>query len=492
MVMYRINYLLLAGLMFCLVLTTLTQDARAMPAFARKYQTSCATCHEAFPRLNGVGEAFRLNGFKFTDDELYIKEEPVELGDEAYKRLWPNAIWPSDMPGMPPLSLTLDNDASYDIGGTQSARTEFKFPQRAKLLGAGAMGDNMSVFVELGFTRQGAGGGDHHGGAATEEGTDTDVEGWVQFEDLFGRENMYNIRLGTIGMHEIGLFTARGHNSFSISNYLYSAWSMPTPTHDNVADVLAITEDGIDYDGNPFTIHAQPGIELNGFGKKWRYALGLVNGNGDKFNDNNTEKDVYLQLAYKFGGMGFDGSGMEDQETLGSASDPWRDDSLTCSLFGYYGTSPVTIDDDDPADEFASNQSDRFWRLGPGLLWRTGDLQLGSGYIWGKNDNPFGALSTDAVDSKSWFVEANYFAKPWLIPYARYETLTLDLPNEVSNTDEASWASGADQERFIIGTKMLLRANVSLGLEGILYTKDDREGSNDDNSMFLASLKIAF
>ncbi|MHC4143850.1 MAG: hypothetical protein ACYSUD_03630 [Planctomycetota bacterium] len=153
-------------------------------------------------------------------------------------------------------------------------------------------------------------------------------------------------------------------------------------------------------------------------GRSWRYALGIVNGNGDNFNDNNTEKDVYLQVAHKIGGIGFDGSGMEEGDDLSAASDPWRDDSVTVSVFGYWGTSPVDIER--AADGFESVESDRYWRVGPGLLWRTGDLQLGGGYIWGKNDNPFGALSNGAVDSKSWFAEVNYFAKPWLIPYARY------------------------------------------------------------------------
>ncbi len=485
---------LLAVLLCCLVFAVLTENAQAMPAFARKYKTSCVTCHEAFPRLNGVGEAFRLNGYKFSDDELYIKEEPVEMGDEAYKRLWPNAIWPSDIPGLPPLSITLDSQASYDVGGTKSARSDFNFPQNAKLLGAGALGDSMSVFLELGFTRTGAGAG-HHGGAATTEGTQTDVEGWVMFEDLFGRENTFNIRVGTIGMHEMGLFTARSHNRFSVSNYLYSSWSMPTPTGHNIATLFTGDEDNasqFDFDGNPFTIHAQPGIELNGFGKQWRYAAGLVNGNGTKYNDNNTEKDVYLQLAYKMGGIGFDGSGM-GEGGLGSGSDPWVDDSVTLSFFGYYGTSPVelkrTVSDVVVLD---SKESDRYWRAGPGILWRTGNLQLGAGYIWGKNDNPFGAVSSKSVNSETWFVEANYFAKPWLIPYARYETLTLDLPSEVSSGDEASWANGADQERVVVGAKMLLRANVSLGLEGIFYLKDDRADSNDDNSMLLASMTFAF
>ncbi|MDM8557111.1 hypothetical protein QUF75_20505 [Desulfococcaceae bacterium HSG7] len=73
--------LILAGL----ILITLTQNSNAMPAFARKYQTSCVTCHATYPRLNAVGEAYRSRGFRFPDDEMYRKREPLELGDEAYK-----------------------------------------------------------------------------------------------------------------------------------------------------------------------------------------------------------------------------------------------------------------------------------------------------------------------------------------------------------------------------------------------------------------------
>ncbi|NQV33831.1 MAG: hypothetical protein HQ515_14145 [Phycisphaeraceae bacterium] len=484
-------------LMCCLGLMVLVEKAQAIPAFARKYQTSCATCHEAYPRLNGVGESFRLNGYRFTDDELYIKDEPVELGDEAYKRLWPQAIWPSDMPGLPPISVTLDNEAIYDIGGTKAARTDFNFPKRSKIMAAGALGDAMSAFVELGFTRQGAG-ASHHGGAATTEGTETEVEGWLQFEDLFGLENAFNFRIGSLGMHEMGLFTARSHNSFSPTGYLYSSWSMPSPGAHNIEDVVAgVTEhDGVSMTGNPYVVHAQPGVELNGFNRSWRYAVGIVNGNAQNFNDNNNEKDVFFQIAHKIGGLGFDGSGTGEQGTLGGASNPWQDDSLTLSFFGYSGTSPVTVtaenDAADEDDDYSSTQADRFWRAGPGALWRTGDLQLGCGYVWGRNKNPFGVVSTGSVASRSWFVEANYFAQPWIMPYARYEVLTLDLPSAVTSTDEASWAQGANQKRIVTGTKMLLRANVSLGIEGILYLKDSRESSYKNNSMVKVTAGIAF
>jgi hypothetical protein len=36
--------------------------ARAVPAFARKYKTSCVTCHTIFPKLTPFGEQFRRNG----------------------------------------------------------------------------------------------------------------------------------------------------------------------------------------------------------------------------------------------------------------------------------------------------------------------------------------------------------------------------------------------------------------------------------------------
>jgi len=68
-------------------------DAGAVPAFARKYQTSCQTCHIVFPKLNAFGEAFRLRGYRLPGEtEDMVKQPPVSLGAPAYKRLWPKAI----------------------------------------------------------------------------------------------------------------------------------------------------------------------------------------------------------------------------------------------------------------------------------------------------------------------------------------------------------------------------------------------------------------
>jgi hypothetical protein len=84
-------------------------SAEAIPAFARKYETSCQTCHVAYPKLNAFGEAFRLRGYRMPGEtEEMIKDKPVSLGAPAWKRLWPKAIWPSDIPGSIPLAARVN------------------------------------------------------------------------------------------------------------------------------------------------------------------------------------------------------------------------------------------------------------------------------------------------------------------------------------------------------------------------------------------------
>src|SRR5437016_3519454 len=45
-------------------LLTLPSPARALPAFARRFNLACGACHSAVPRLNAFGQAFHENGFK--------------------------------------------------------------------------------------------------------------------------------------------------------------------------------------------------------------------------------------------------------------------------------------------------------------------------------------------------------------------------------------------------------------------------------------------
>ncbi len=95
--------------------------SHAIPAFARMYGTSCSTCHIDFPKLNDFGKAFKDAGFKFPkDDESMLKIPPVMLGAPANKELWPKAIWPGTIPGIPPIGLQMNNYFQYT--GTSSGK----------------------------------------------------------------------------------------------------------------------------------------------------------------------------------------------------------------------------------------------------------------------------------------------------------------------------------------------------------------------------------
>ena len=83
----------------------------AIPAFSRKYQTSCTTCHSNYPELNDFGEAFKKNGFKFPkDDEVFVKEPPVMLGAKAQKEAFPKAVYPGEIPGFLPIAFRYEGN----------------------------------------------------------------------------------------------------------------------------------------------------------------------------------------------------------------------------------------------------------------------------------------------------------------------------------------------------------------------------------------------
>src|SRR6201993_1200233 len=85
-----------------IVLQSSAPHLMAIPAFARKYKTACATCHNNWPELNDFGRAFKMNGFKFPkDDDQFVKDPPLMLGAEAQKEQFPYSIYPGELPILP-------------------------------------------------------------------------------------------------------------------------------------------------------------------------------------------------------------------------------------------------------------------------------------------------------------------------------------------------------------------------------------------------------
>lgn len=462
-----------------LLLLLLPSQLLAVPAFSRRYETSCATCHMAFPRLNAVGESFRLNGYRFVNDEQYRKIQPVELGDEAYKRLWPRALWPSDVPRASPLSLVNRLMGEVDLDGSRRQAVTFLFPEEIEAVWVANLGDDISLYGDVIFLQKDFGGEKPQSWAT--------LKGWIQFQDLVG-ERKLNLRAGTVGTQTLGLFTARDANFYGTHYYLYTSWIMPRPKLEDAG--LA------GFKGNNFSIGPRSGLEVNGFGKHWFYAGGLVNGDLARSATEPPESavsflgmgegggtDGYLQLAWKIGGAPFDRSGEQQSETLAPNAEFWRDDATTLSLFGYRGRATIrTVATDGRAEE----HDDPFWRFGAGVQHQVRDLTIGAVWVQGSDVRPYGSLSDKSVASRTWHVEAIVAAYPWLFPYARYESRALDVPKGIRGL-----SSEQDIGRVMVGGKAMIRPNVALTGEAAIYRKGAELEEGFDRTLFVL-LSVAF
>ncbi|HEX4936139.1 MAG TPA: hypothetical protein VFV33_23320, partial [Gemmatimonadaceae bacterium] len=146
---------LLAGVMaFAVPLRDAHAGGRVIPAFARKYRTGCVTCHTAPPKLNVLGEAFRLNGYRLPDNPSLVRREPpIPLGEEPWKELWPRAIWPGELPSAIPLALRVQSDVVAQRGAPSEETVRLVMPGDVYLLAAATFGGGISAFVEAEWER---------------------------------------------------------------------------------------------------------------------------------------------------------------------------------------------------------------------------------------------------------------------------------------------------------------------------------------------------
>ncbi len=70
--LWGIHFLAGALVLVFLVLSS-SQNANALPAFARKYGLRCSACHESWPMLNYFGQKFKDNGYQLMND----RDSPV-------------------------------------------------------------------------------------------------------------------------------------------------------------------------------------------------------------------------------------------------------------------------------------------------------------------------------------------------------------------------------------------------------------------------------
>jgi hypothetical protein len=135
--MKKIMYTFLTLIIFSIFFS---ESLFAIPAFARKYQMSCQTCHSPFPKLKAYGDEFAGNGFVLSD-----KDAPryfVETGDTELNLL--REI---------PLALRLEGYVTYN--NQKSGRLDYTAPYIIKLLSGGAITNNISYYFYFFFGERG-------------------------------------------------------------------------------------------------------------------------------------------------------------------------------------------------------------------------------------------------------------------------------------------------------------------------------------------------
>jgi hypothetical protein len=429
--------------------------AGAVPAFSRKYQTSCQTCHVIFPKLNPFGEAFRLNGYRWPlETPELVKQKPVSLGSEAYERLWPEMLWPSELPGNVPFAMNVKMadiySSSADDTGHQVVHNDFQFPQEANLFAAGTLGKNFSFFGELTW------------GERPDGGSDTEIEhARLDVISPFGPEHLFNFRIGKLapnlydGFQEMWLMTDNGVDTVFTYN--------PIGFHGGTG----LAEEGAGV-GLPARVRA---IEMYGVAAhRLFYTIGIASpigsGGPNGTFGSNSQKDFYARVDYKIGGMGLDG------DTTGVQLPPenWREKSLRIGVLGYTGNGKdVNFDITDDAGNAFKMQDRRYNRIGAFLSWYFGDLNVFGAAVHGTDtlqllDNDTLALVNETKRTyDSWFVQADYVIKPPFQVSARYENLRVADPSVPSI-------------RFLnANLSVLIRANIKVMLE---YHLDLRNTEN--------------
>src|SRR5580704_3272732 len=152
----KVAFALFSGMMFIGMLLVSVPSGKAIPAFSRKYQTSCTTFHNNYPELNDFGLAFKKNGFKFPkDDELFVKEAPVLLGSKATREAFPEAVYPGEIPGSIPISFRYEGNLVWNASQPQPVqasgyvpRTDLFVPNTFTITSAGSFGDNLSFWID--------------------------------------------------------------------------------------------------------------------------------------------------------------------------------------------------------------------------------------------------------------------------------------------------------------------------------------------------------
>ncbi|MBI3604427.1 MAG: hypothetical protein HY202_00170 [Nitrospirae bacterium] len=302
--------------------------ASALPLFAKKYHLPCTACHEAFPKLNDVGIAFKDNGY--------------QMGTENDTPLQNLVVSPFSLRTTPNVNVQTQTAVPTDQSNSDNISTGTFNLTGLDFLSGGVLSKDISYLLVI----------------APFLDADVDMEAaWIRFSNLFD-SSWLNIK---IGKHELEIpfsqkrafgLTSSG-NSYLVYNY---------------------------HPGGPANINTfnlgdnQFGLELMGHSQdsRIRYVLDLNNGSMEGSNQAQGKRpNLYARLSFGF-----------DQENI----------SERVGLFGDYGYWPTSYKTEGgtPLPGTGANNK-AFSRTGTDLIFNFGSsgTPLGSlmfQYMYGIDD----------------------------------------------------------------------------------------------------------
>jgi hypothetical protein len=394
----------------------LPSAANAIPAFARKYETSCLTCHTVYPKLNPFGEAFRRNGYRFPGvDSDYVKQGTVALGQEASKKTFPNSVWPASIPISSVIAIGANGLAfAYPQKSASTPREnhDVRFSlddlvAEGHLWAGASLDDKVTLWAEL-----------------TAGGGTADVEhAQVLLNDLVGPRHAINLVVGR-GFPTI---TSFGPHSTYLGDALVT-----------VAPVTGIYE----LSSDPFTlVDNYNGAELTGvLLGRFDWSAGVSAGKnafGGRFNSEN----AYAHAGYKLGGMRLDGEGSQAPK---NALRPWAENAVTVDAFAFHSREILGGLATSPAE--ATGDTSR--TLGAAARGQLGSTELNVGFYAQRHERGTADLSLLRADVE--WAELSHVVFPWMVPAVRVERIGL----------RPSGGTKVHDVHLMPGIAFLLRANV--------------------------------
>ncbi len=478
----------------------------AIPPFARKYHTSCQTCHLDFPKLNDFGKAFKDAGFKFpADDDTYVKEAPVMLGAPANKDSFPNSVWPGEMPGLPPVGLRYNQFFQF----TSSARNQFNSLAAAgtapgvipatdfqtgffSIFTAGNFGSDIAFWVDDDIS---VSGDNANGGLGDAYLKFVNIGRFLKLpkDSLSLRAGQFELDLPVTQARSINLSPYDIYQQANIGAAMPGAAPQNVNNQSSFANVARGFEvsGGHTYGGYHYSVAvfdqnttgvSQAANQFPGIPTATASASGGVG-----YGSDSNLKNIYARASYRFN-LERDPKSRGDIQAAG-ATGPHDHTYLSFGTFYMYGDSVQRIPGLATANTTFLENREPYYRIGGDFNFNYRTFNVYGLYMMGHDDNWLPVDATGAplplplasgvgaaaltkgipTTFSGGFTQADYLFKPWIMLIMRWDQVnsTADRINGLAFATNTPYFApyNSTRDRFTPGVQFLIHPNIKVSFE---------------------------